>query len=293
MLNRQKIILALLSQTRKPLNPTVFVKLAFLLRHETELANEPTFYDFVPYRFGPFSFALYRELDNLRRDGYIKPDDDNIALCENNADIVAEKVKELNTSVLQSIDSVVNRYGKMGRRKLVETLYLKYPWYATKSELTDLRPTLSQPVVNAKTAVYTVGYEGLSVDSFFNRLLEQGIELIVDVRAKAISRRYGFSKRQISEIARKLGLDYCHLPNLGIPGKLRVNLNSYDDYQHLLEHYERKMLPNLKNEVKELAKLMQETAAVLVCVEKDIRCCHRSRLANAVSKISKLKVVHL
>lgn len=293
MLNRQKVILALLSQTKKPLNPTMLVKLAFLLRHETELANEPTFYDFVPYKFGPFSFALYRELDNLRRNGYIKPDDDTIALCEYNADIVEEKIGELNSSALQSVDSVVKRYGKLGTRKLLENVYLKYPWYASRSELTDLRPILSKPVVNAKTAVYTLGYEGLSVDLFFNHLLEQGIKLIVDVRAKPISRRYGFSKRQICEIGRKLGLDYCHLPNLGIPGKLRVNLNSFDDYQRLLKHYERKMLPNLKNEVKELANLMQETVSVLVCVEKDIRCCHRSRLADAVSKISKLKVVHL
>lgn len=88
MLIRQKAILALLSRANRPLSPTVFVKLVFLLRQETVLKDESTFYDFIPYKYGPFSFALYRELANLRQDGYVIPDVEHIALCEKTTDLV-------------------------------------------------------------------------------------------------------------------------------------------------------------------------------------------------------------
>ena len=47
------------------------MKLVFLLRHETCLKDVPSFYDFVPYKFGPFSFTLYRELERLQQNGYV------------------------------------------------------------------------------------------------------------------------------------------------------------------------------------------------------------------------------
>ena len=59
MLTRQKTVLSLLTQVGRPLSPTVFVKLVFLLRQETDLERDRSFYSFVPYNFGPFSFTLY------------------------------------------------------------------------------------------------------------------------------------------------------------------------------------------------------------------------------------------
>jgi len=293
MLIRQKTVLALLSRTNKPLNPTVFVKLMFLLRYETELSSDRTFYDFVPYKYGPFSFALYRELTNLRRDGYLTPDEKRVTLCERTAGLAEEKIDELPAAFHEAVDKVVRRYGRKSQKGLVEDVYTRYPWYATKSELADLRPTpLSRPA-KARPAAYMAGYEGMSVDSFFNRLLERGIELIVDVRANPVSRRYGFSKRQFGEIAKKLGLGYCHMPNLGIPSKYRVDLSDFDSYQRLLKKYEREMLPKLVAEINEVGNLMMDVPTVLVCVEKDVQCCHRSRLADAISRKTGLEVKHI
>ena len=42
--------------------------------------------------------------------------------------------------------------------------------------------------------VATVGYQGATVHSFLQALREAGIELLVDVRAVASSRRPGFAK---------------------------------------------------------------------------------------------------
>lgn len=293
MLIRQKTVLALLSRANRPLNPTVFVKLAFLLRQETGMKNEPTFYDFVPYKYGPFSFALYRELTNLRRDGYVTPDEKRVAICERTVGLAEEKINELPAVFHEAVDKVVRRYGRKSQMGLVKDVYTRYPWYAIKSELTDLRAESSVHEKKACLAAYTAGYEGKSVDAFFNHLLKNGIRLIIDVRANPVSRRYGFSKRQFSEIAKRLGLDYRHMPELGIPSKYRVDLSDYDSYQRLMKKYEQEMIPKLGDEIDEVGKLIKETSAVLVCVEKDVRCCHRSRLADAVSRKTGLEVKHI
>lgn len=293
MLIRQKAVLALLLRATKPLSPTVFVKLAFLLRHETDVGRDCIFYDFLPYKYGPFSFSLYREVTNLRRDGYLTQDEEQVALCEQTVSLSKGKIEELPAAVYEAVNKVIRRYGSKSPLGLVKDVYARYPWYATKSELTDLRPKSLVRAKKANPAVYTAGYEGKSVDAFFNHLLKKGIQLIIDVRANPISRCYGFSKRQLSEIAKRLGLSYRHMPNLGIPSEYRTDLTDFDSYQRLLKKYEQEMLPQLENEINEVGKLTEETAAVLVCVEKDVRCCHRSRLADAVSRKTGLEVKHI
>ena len=80
MLRRQKTVLALLAEAHEPMTSTLLVKLVFLLRRETILRDDPVFYDFVPYLYGPFSFALYRELDCLQRDGLVTNTDERWAI---------------------------------------------------------------------------------------------------------------------------------------------------------------------------------------------------------------------
>jgi len=293
VLTRQKTILALLSQAGRPFSPTVFVKLIFLLRHETMLNKDTTFYDFVPYKYGPFSFALYRELATLRRNGYVTPDEEGVALSEQNITISQEKAAELPAAVRGAVGEILSRYGRKSQAALLDDVYCRYPWYATRSERADLRPKSSTCSEPPARAVYTAGYEGKSIDLFFCCLLKQGIQLIIDVRATPLSRRYGFSKRGLSDIGKRLGIDYRHTPALGIPGKYRSGLTDYDSYQRLLDRYERKMLPKLENEICAVSDLMQQTPAVLLCLEKDARCCHRSRLAVAISRKSGMEVVHL
>ncbi|MFO8056310.1 MAG: DUF488 family protein [bacterium] len=293
MLKRQKTILALLSRAQKPLSPIVFVKMVFLLRHETELKNDPAFYDFVPYKYGPFSFALYQELAHLRRYGYVSSDEDHVSLGECTTELVEEKVEGLPASVQRAVDNVVTLYGEISQYALLKDVYSRFPWYATKSELTNFQPNNSAGVIKSKPAVYTAGYEGKSVDAFFNQLLKKRIQLIIDVRANPVSRRYGFSKRRCSEIAGRLGLEYLHMPDLGISSKYRGDLSDFGSYQRLLRKYEQEMLPELEEEIDEVGKLMKHSAAVLMCVEKNVRCCHRSRLAEAVSRKTGAEVVHI
>lgn len=293
MLTRQKVVLALLREANRPLSRTVFVKLSFLLRKETSLEEDPIFYDFLPYKYGPFSFTLYRELSNLRQNGYVAPEENQIALSWEMLDVIDEEIGKLPQATRKAVASVMKQYGRLSQEKLVEHVYSRYPWYALNSQLA-IRRSASCPVVEkVRLAVYTAGYQGKSTDSFFNDILKRGIDVVIDVRANPISRKYGFSRRHLNEITTKLGLGYYHVPELGIPSSYRLNLNGYESYQRLLNLYKHEMLPPLGTSIADVGRLMRQKPSVLVCFERDARFCHRSRLAEAVSRASGLKVAHL
>ncbi len=290
MLVRQRMILVLLREARS-LSPTMLVKLAFLLRHETELGEEAGFYDFVPYRYGPVSFTLYRDLDHLQVSGLVeRVRNYRIAARRRLADEAERHIAQLPPAALEAVKIVVRKYRKMTQSELVDDVYARYPWYASRSELRHGRG--KKPRISRK-AVLTVGYEGKSVDAFFDGLLREGVEVLVDVRANPVSRKYGFSKKSLSAIAEKLGMAYRHLPHLGIPSSARVHLSDDASYRRLLKRYETRMLPRLEQEVEEVATLMKRHLSALMCVEEDVQCCHRSRLADAVACTSGLKVRHL
>lgn len=293
MLRRQKIILALLREAPQPLSPTVFVKLAFLLRQETEVRDDGTFYAFVPYRYGPFSFALYREVEALHHQSFLTKDDNSIRLDRSMTRETDRKIADLSGSVRSAVRTIASRYGSTPQKALVRDVYSRFPWYATRSELTDLLPPTMPKKPSAQAAVYTVGYERESVDGFFDRILSAGIRRIADVRANPVSRKYGFARSSLSGIAAKLGIGYRHHPQLGIPSDERASLSDYASYQRLLDRYETEMLPNQTLALSELCSSIQEEPTALLCVEHDVRCCHRSRLATAVAGETGLPVEHL
>lgn len=293
MLIRQKTVLSLLTQVGRPVSPTVFMKLVFLLRHETDLVRDRTFYNFVPYDFGPFSFTLYWDLGSLRQNGYVTTDEKRIAPCWRTLKLAEKQVEDLPASIKSAVADVLTRYGRMSQKALIQDVYSRYPWFALSSKLPERDSVSVQRPKKARPAVYTAGYEGRSVDAFFNDLLLRGIHVVVDVRANPVSRKYGFSGVRLAEFCKRLGLQYRHVPTLGIPGTARADLNGFMSYQRLLKRYEEAMLPERTADVQEVGRLMRRQPSVLVCVEKDVRCCHRSRLAEAVARETGLKVVHL
>jgi uncharacterized protein (DUF488 family) len=293
VLTRQKIVLALLDELDGAVGTTVLVKLVFLLRHETRPQDDHTFYDFVPYKFGPFSFGLYHELQGLARDGYVTDSDEAFSLPKETSHLAREQIEGLTSADRCAVATIVSRYARMRKDDLVKDVYARYPRFATRSELKGFVQKDQEPAARADVAVYTVGYEGRSVDGFFDHLLRQGMQAILDVRANPVSRKYGFAKRSLSEIAGKLGLGYCHLPALGIPSEQRQGLCNFNSYQRLLDSYERDVLPRQTGEIHRLIGFLRQRPSVLVCMERDVRQCHRGRLAQAASARSRLSVKHL
>ena len=176
MLKRQKILLAILHEAKRPLSHVELVKTAFLLGQETPLAEQVAFYDFVPYRFGPFSFGLYRELSAIVRDGYVTESDSEVRLAGKTRKQTAAKINEVPQAWKRMIGDCVSKYLCASPDETLAHVYARYPWFSINSELTHLVSSEAKRP-KAKVSIYTVGYEGKSVDGFFDGLLHSGIEI--------------------------------------------------------------------------------------------------------------------
>jgi uncharacterized protein YwgA len=289
MLRRQRTILKLLSTLAGGISTTQLQKYIFLLREETFFRYDTTFYEFLPYKFGPYSFSAHREVEALASCGYIQEAASSLSISETGR----MEAKGVDNDTTRAVLSIISKYSELPVRGLLKDVYARYPWYAINSELEDLIPADVPKSTLAVPAVYTIGYEDRSVDGFLDKLLKAGISRIIDVRANPVSRKYGFARKTLANLAVKVGLVYFHFPGLGISSEKRRNVRTTSQFQEIFGYYERQILPAKIDEVENVAQLMKVAPSVLVCMEKEPMDCHRSRLAKRVASVAGLEVVHL
>jgi uncharacterized protein (DUF488 family) len=135
-----------------------------------------------------------------------------------------------------------------------------------------------------RTGIYTIGYEGLSIDEFFMKLIQEQIEVLVDVRHNPWSMKYGFTKNILQSLCSNLGIEYQNIQELGIPGGFRKDLKTKQDYEALFIRYE-KYLANKQNALVMLYNISHEKRIALVCFEKDPDFCHRSVIAKELNNM--------
>lgn len=282
---RQKVILDLI--TRAPRRPTKLqlVKWLFLAREETDIQESTPFYDFVPYQYGPFSFTAYAELARLQERGLV---DDDLRVPPEARRAAEAAVGSLKRPIREAVAEMLAAYGRLRSKALLSYVYDEYPWFASRSRL---RPAKERDP--ADLAVYTVGYEGESIDHFLNRLLKAGVERLIDVRRNPFSRKYGFTGGTLRRTCSKLHIEYRHLPGLGIPSKLRRDIGTRAKRDRLFCHYENEMLPLCDDDLAVASELMSSKPSALMCVEHDVNDCHRGPLSRALAKLSGLDPVHL
>lgn len=285
MLNRQKLLMLLLKLADRPVSRTELTKWCFLLRSEGETSGGSAFYDFVPYLYGPFSFALYHEAEKLVAQNYLRDDGDKGWSLNSQ---VAACVGTPGRDIERDAKRLLLRFEKKDEASLVAYVYERYPAFTVNSKLRKLavRP-------EAKPAVFTAGYEGLSIDRFLNLLIVSGIRRVIDVRNNPVSRRYGFHKSALQRLTERLEIDYVHLPELGIRSEDRQSLVDQEAYDTLFDKYEDTVLRNERQALQQVGCLVNELPSVLMCMESKPKCCHRSRLAAIVSKATKLPIKHL
>src|SRR5215475_5885808 len=80
-----------------------------------------------------------------------------------------------------------------------------------------------------KADIVGVGYEGRTIDDFVVDLAARGVEVLADVRLTPISRKKGFSKRQLAQALAAVGITYQHLPELGNPKDNRAGFAGDND----------------------------------------------------------------
>jgi len=278
----------MIEKASRPVDHLTLVKWAFLLSREMPSVGGPSFYDFVPYHYGPFSFALFREADNLVRNGYLREIKvDGRDFWELVPDAPAN-TQSLSRDVRRDASRVVERFPDKPSDNLLDYVYKQFPQYTVNSKLRQLK----QRCV-AEIALYTIGYEGCSIDRLLDMLIRKGIQRVIDVRHNPVARRYGFHKSTLERLCGKVSIGYVHVPEVGIPSELRKDLGGPMAYVQLFERYEQELLPKAQKSVRRITRLMKEKASVLMCMEADPDMCHRTCVAKAVSSITHLPIHHL
>lgn len=298
MLNRCRTLLGLIDlgerQHAGGLSSIVLMKCAFLLSREFPDVTPTALYDFVPYKYGPFSFALYRDLDNLERRAYVTRSENAqcLSIPSRSRNAVRREIERLPRDLSAAVSGAARTYGAMDTDDLLRQVYRRFPWFTLNTQRPDLLASAQPCKPTAPAAVYTIGYQGRSVDGFFDLLLRKGIRTILDVRRNPVSRKYGFARSSMKNIAEKLDVQYVHMPQLGIPSARRQDLNAPCDYERLLDWYER-TLPNRTDRIEEAIEYVRSTPSVLLCAEANPLRCHRGRLANAIAERTGMPVSHL
>ena len=145
-----------------------------------------------------------------------------------------------------------------------------------------------------RTDVATVGYQGATVHTFLQALREAGVELLVDVRAVAGSRRPGFAKSALAANLQGAGIDYLHLRDLGTPapGRAAARAGRHTEMRRIFrEHLD--TLP-AQAALEALADIVRSRQRVcLLCFEADAAHCHRTLVADALSALVPMRVTHL
>ncbi len=270
LLHRQRALLALLRAFGGKVDGEDFQRLLFDYGRWCRERGADMPYDFVSLPEGPRSFTALADRDKLARRAILAPGAWNLTT---EGWRIAERLMNRDVAVFAA-----------RRRRGNDDLGAR---------------ANRQPVVSghdrAKDAgvggghngglLATIGYEGRSYEDYFNALLRSGIWRLCDVRSKPLSRKWGFSKRLLSQGCDEFGIRYEPFPELGIESRQRGGLRGRAAYDHLFALYEATTLHQCRDAVARIAGWIDGGERVaLTCYERDSRDCHRSRLAWTIVK---------
>lgn len=143
-------------------------------------------------------------------------------------------------------------------------------------------PHISHLPLNMMASVWTIGYEGKTLEAYLHELTINGVKVLCDVRRNPISRKKGFSKTALSEALAGRGVEYRHYPDLGISSALRKNLKTDEDRQRLFCSYRHNIKAD-HPDVTAIREIASSRRVALTCFEADHSMCHRHCIAELVS----------
>ncbi|WP_276976357.1 DUF488 domain-containing protein [Flavobacterium filum] len=284
MFYRRKIILALLQLFDGQLDKIRLQKLLFLFANKQAKAE----YDFIPYKFGCYSYSANADMTAMVTRGFLNEDEKTFEKNDK-----TDYLNQLKPADLKLLQEVKANYGKMSATALMKHTYINFPFYAIKSEAAENiltkdeleKVTKAKPKGN-KTVLFTIGYEGISLEEYLVRLLKNDVKVLVDVRNNPLSMKYGFSKSQLKKYCASLGIEYVHIPEVGIQSDQRQELNTQSDYDKLFAVYRKNNLSKTTTSQNEILKLLKQHKRIaLTCFEANICQCHRKHLAEAIENL--------
>lgn len=142
------------------------------------------------------------------------------------------------------------------------------------------------------TTLWTVGYESCEIDEFVLGLKKKRIQLIADVRKNPVSRKPGFAKSRLAAKLSEAGIEYLHMPNLGVPTEWRKMAKAeIITRAKMFKDYQKKILPTASEDISLLKSLMKKSRVAVLCYEANADDCHRKFVAEKVAP--KTKIINL
>ncbi|WP_240477817.1 DUF488 domain-containing protein [Cyclobacterium amurskyense] len=244
-------------------------------------------YDFIPYKYGCYSYSAKADLNTMVKKGFLSETENKY--CIEDKSNYFQKLKPADAKLLKE---VVWDYGQMSRNALIKHTYLNFPFYAINSTIANevlpgsLYDRVKEAIPNdEEITLFTIGYEGISLEKYLQKLIRNNVKLLVDVRKNPLSMKFGFSKTLLKRFCNSLNIEYFHIPEVGISSDKRQQLESQTDYDNLFAEYRKTTLSETKKAQQEILKLlMQYKRIALTCFEAEPCQCHRSHLAEFISK---------
>lgn len=294
MYYRRKVLLSLLQSFEGSLEKIQLQKLLFLFCQRQEKAA----FHFIPFKYGCFSFQANADLGTLQKYGFIEEQERSWTL--KSKENFANSLTKADAQLVRGITLV---YRQKTTDELIKLTYQKYPYFAINSQIAsklldsaELDKVKNSRPQSVETSLYTIGYEGISLEEYINKLLSFDVKVLCDVRKNSFSMKYGFSKSQLKAACEGVGIKFLHFPEVGIDSDKRQELNTQRDYDLLFADYCRDVLPKTTTTQEQILNLIQEYQRVaLTCFEEHPCQCHRSHLADAISRLPNFKytVKHL
>jgi uncharacterized protein (DUF488 family) len=267
-------------------------KLLFLFTDKQGKAE----YDFIPYKFGCFSYSANADMTAMVTRGILNEDEKHFFLKGPDSSIgesSTDYLKQLKPADLKLLHEVKANYGNMSTTALMKYTYINFPFLATRSEVAPTILTRDELEIVAKACpkgteelLFTIGYQGISLEEYLVRLLKNDVKVLVDVRNNPLSMKYGFSKSQLKKYCASLGIEYVHIPEVGIHSEQRQELNTQSDYDKLFADYRMNNLTKTTPHQNEILKLLKQHKRIaLTCFEANICQCHRKHLAEAIANL--------
>lgn len=291
MFYRRKIILALLELFGGELEKIRLQKLLFLFCQTQEKAD----YDFIPYKYGCYSYSANADLSTMVVKGFLAESEKSFTKADKK-----NYTKLLKSDDLTKLVKVKALYGNMDSNALMKHTYRNFPYWAihsvkaasilTKQELEVVEKQRASET--NEVVLFTIGYEGGSLENYLNRLIKNDVRVLIDVRNNPLSMKFGFSKSQLKRYCESIDIQYVHFPEVGIVSDKRQELNSQEDYDNLFADYRLNSLPNTTaTQEKILATLKIHERIALTCFEANYCQCHRSHLAHSISNLPDFRYV--
>jgi uncharacterized protein (DUF488 family) len=130
-------------------------------------------------------------------------------------------------------------------------------------------------IVQPTPCLLSVGYGGRRLSSFLDLLVSEGVEILMDVRLRAVSGIPGFSGVSLRRSLAAVGIEYRHIALLGNPLDNRAPFHdgAISDGRRRF----RKLLAKreTRTSLEELADEAGQRRVAVLCAERDHERCHR------------------